>query len=146
MDANLSSHHRDTVQRIFAEPASRNIEWRTVVSLLDAIGAVTHERNGKLNVALGPGDGGGPYPRGKDVDLQSVVDLCRLLKQAGFAPDRAPAITDERVRDHGDGRWSEPTWDPGELRVRSSRTRPAHRANGQLVRPTPGSARRAFPP
>ena len=145
MQARLSNRHRDTVARIFSQPASGNIEWREVVSLLEAVGTVTHERNGKLNVALGPETVVLPNPHGKDVDLQTVVDLWQLLTQAGVAPDRAPAITDERVRDHGDGRWSEPTWDPGELRVRSSRTRPAHRANVELVRPSPGAARRPFP-
>ena len=109
MQARLSNRHRDTVARIFSQPASGNIEWREVVSLLEAVGTVTHERNGKLNVALGPETVVLPNPHGKDVDLQTVVDLRRLLRQAGFAPDRAPAITDRRVRDHGDGRWSEPT-------------------------------------
>jgi len=32
-----------------------------------------------------------------------------MLKQAGFAPDGSPAITDQSARDHGDGQWGEPT-------------------------------------
>jgi hypothetical protein len=89
MEANLTSHHRDTVERIFAEPASRNIEWRTVVSLLDAIGTATHEHNGKLRVSLGPEAEVLRTPHGKDIDIQTVVDLRRILRRAGFAPDRA---------------------------------------------------------
>ena len=50
-----------------------------------------------------------PVPHGKDVDVQLLVDLRRMLKQAGFAPDEAQAIPDERSRDHGDGQWGEPT-------------------------------------
>jgi len=34
MDAHLSSHHRDTIAKIFSHPASGNIEWRQVLSLL----------------------------------------------------------------------------------------------------------------
>ena len=32
MDAHLSSHHRDTIQKIFRHPASGNIEWREVLA------------------------------------------------------------------------------------------------------------------
>jgi hypothetical protein len=109
MEAHLSNHHRDTVERIFSHPPSRNIEWREVVSLLEAIGSVTHEHNGKLKVTLGPETEMLPAPHGKDVDIQIVVDVRRMLKQAGFAPDDSPAIADHATRDHGDGQWGEPT-------------------------------------
>jgi hypothetical protein len=109
MEAHLSSHHRDTLERIFSHPPSRNIGWREVESLLEAIGSVTHEHNGKLRVTLGPETEMLPAPHGKDVDVQIVVDLRRMLKQAGFAPENAPAIADQSTRDHGDGEWGEPT-------------------------------------
>jgi hypothetical protein len=75
------------------------------VSLLETIGSVTHAHNGKLRVTLGPETELLPAPHGKDVDIQLVVDLRRMLKQAGFAP----AIADQDARDHGDGQWGEPT-------------------------------------
>ncbi len=109
MAANLSSEHRDTVERIFRHPASRNIEWRQVVSLLEQIGTVTHEHNGKLKVTVGPETEVFPAPHGKDVDVQMVVDLRRMLKQAGLSPDGSPAVADQSARDHGDGQWGEPT-------------------------------------
>jgi hypothetical protein len=79
----LSSHHRDTLRRIFSHPTSGNIEWRDVVSLLDYVGTTTEERNGKLRVALGPEAEVFEPPRGKDIDEQMIVDLRRLLRQAG---------------------------------------------------------------
>ncbi len=109
MEAHLSSHHRDTIEKIFSHPPNRNIEWRQVVSLLDTIGTVTHEHNGKLKVTLGPETEVLPAPHGKDVDIQMVVDLRRMLTQAGFARDGSRAIPDQRSRDHGDGQWGEPT-------------------------------------
>jgi hypothetical protein len=109
MEAHLSSDHRDTIERIFRHPSSHNIEWRQIVSLLETIGVVTHEHNGKLKVALGPETEVLPAPHGKDVDAQTLADLRRMLKHAGFAPDGSPAIVDERTRDHGDGQWGEPT-------------------------------------
>jgi hypothetical protein len=109
MEAHLSSHHRDTIKAIFSEPPNRNIEWRQVVSLVESIGTVTHEHNGKLKVTLGPETVVLPPHHAKDVDVPLVVDLRRMLRQAGFSPDGSPAITDQRSRDHGDGEWGEPT-------------------------------------
>jgi hypothetical protein len=109
MTEHLSSRHRDTVARIFNQPPSGNLEWREVVSLLDAIGTVTHEHNGKLKVSLGPETEVLPAPHGKDVGVQIMVDLRRMLTQAGFGPDQSPAIADQSERDHGDGQWGEPT-------------------------------------
>ena len=83
----LSSHHRDTLRRIFSHPTSGNIEWRDVVSLLDYVGTTAEERNGKLRVTLGPETEVFEPPRGKDVDEQMIVDLRRLLRQAGVTPD-----------------------------------------------------------
>ncbi len=108
MEVHLSGRHRDTVEKIF-EPANHNIEWREVVSLLEAIGTVTQEHNGKLKVSLGPEAEVFRVPHGKDVDVQTVVDLRRMLKQAGFAPDGSQAVADQSSRDHGDGQWGEPT-------------------------------------
>ena len=83
----LSSHHRDTLRRIFSHPTSGNIEWRDVVSLLDYAGTTAEERNGKLRVTLGPETEVFEPPRGKDIDEQMIVDLRRLLRQAGVTPD-----------------------------------------------------------
>jgi hypothetical protein len=109
MEAHLSSHHRDTVERIFSHPPSHNMQWREVVSLLETIGSVAHEHNGKLKVTLGPETEVLPAPHGKDIDVQVVGDVRRMLKQAGFAPGESPAIADQRARDHGDGQWGKPT-------------------------------------
>ena len=109
MESHNSSRHRDTVEKIFSHPPSRNIEWREVLSLLETLGTVTHEHNGKLKVALGPETEVLPAPHGKDVDVQILVDLRRMLKQAGFAPEGSAVTPDERSRDHGDGQWGEPT-------------------------------------
>jgi hypothetical protein len=83
----LSNRHRDTLQEIFRHPTSHNIEWRNVVSLLDAVGTVTEHHDGKLTVALGPDTEYLEPPSGKDVDVQMVVDLRRMLTAAGFKPE-----------------------------------------------------------
>jgi hypothetical protein len=80
-----------------------------VLSLLGAIGTATQEHDGKVKVTVGPETEVLRPPRGKDIDMQMVVDLRRMLQQAGFAPGSVPGTTDQRARDHGDGRWGEPT-------------------------------------
>ena len=103
MAADLTHRHRDTLQRIFSHPSSGNIEWRQVLSLLEAVGTTTEEHNGKLKVTLGSETEILQPPRGKDIDRQMIVDLRRMLTQAGFAPGDVPATGDARPRDHGDG-------------------------------------------
>ncbi len=82
----LDAEHRDTVEQIFARPSSGNVEWRRVRSLLDEVATVTEEHNGKLRVNLGGETEVFERPRGKDVDVQMLVDLRRMLTQAGIAP------------------------------------------------------------
>jgi hypothetical protein len=48
-------------------------------------------------------------PRGKDIDEQMIVNLRRMLRQAGLAPDDGTPTPAERRRDHGDGRWGAPS-------------------------------------
>jgi hypothetical protein len=86
MAADLTHRHRDTLERIFIHPSSGNIEWRQVLSLLEAVGTTTEEHNGKLKVALGRQTEILQPPRGKDIDQQMIVDLRRMLTEAGFAP------------------------------------------------------------
>ena len=102
----LSNHHRETIQKILDHPASGNVEWRQVLSLLEAIGEVTEEHNGKVKVTLGPETEVLHPPRGKDVDEQMIVDLRRMLDQAGYADEAA--VEDSRDRNHGDSRWGKP--------------------------------------
>jgi hypothetical protein len=82
----LSNHHRDTLQKIFDHPSSGNVEWRQVRSLLDAVGTVAEEHNGRLRVSLGQETEVITPPRHKDVDAQLLVDLRRMLRDAGMAP------------------------------------------------------------
>lgn len=83
----FSSHHRDTVRKIFSHPTSGNIEWRDVLSLLEYLGTTTEERNGKFKVTVGSDTEVLEAPRGKDIDEQMIVDLRRMLRAAGLSPD-----------------------------------------------------------
>jgi hypothetical protein len=84
MSAHLDAEHRDTVEQIFNRPSSGNVEWRRVRSLLEAVGTVEEERDGRLCVTLGGETETFDPPHGKDVDVQMLVDLRRMLRSAGF--------------------------------------------------------------
>jgi hypothetical protein len=81
--AQVDGDHRATLEKILRHPASGNIEWREVKSLLEALGATTQEHNGKLEVTLGGETEVLERPRGNDIDVQMIVDLRRMLRLAG---------------------------------------------------------------
>jgi hypothetical protein len=80
----LNNRHRDTLRQIFQHPTSHNVEWRAVLSLLEAVGTVTERHDGKIVVAVGSAREFLDPPRGKDIDDQMVVDLRRMLSSAGY--------------------------------------------------------------
>jgi hypothetical protein len=83
----LNHHHRDTLSHIFMHPLSHNIEWRAVLSLLEALGAVEIRPDGKFVLTLGRETETLERPRDKDLDPQQVVDLRRMLRNAGYGPE-----------------------------------------------------------
>ncbi len=113
MSESLDNHHRNTLEKLFEHPPGRNLEWRQVESLLEAVGTVTREHNGKLVVTVGPETEVFGPPHQKDVDAQTIVDIRRMLKGAGYAPGSLPTLEVEELgegppRDYGDSRRGEP--------------------------------------
>ena len=82
----LNNRHRDTLRQIFARPVSHNVEWRAVLSLLEAVGTVTLRHDGKVAVTIGPAREFLDPPSGKDIDPPMVADLRRMLSGAGYRP------------------------------------------------------------
>ena len=82
----LDGRHRDTLRQIFQHPSSHNIEWRAVMSLLEAVGTVDVRHDGKVAVKIGSELEFLDPPPGKDIDDQMVVDLRRMLRSAGYGP------------------------------------------------------------
>jgi hypothetical protein len=82
----LSNRHRDTLEQIFERPSSGNVEWQEVLALLEAAGEVVEEPNGRSRVTLGAETEVFDRPQGKDVDVQVLVDLRRMLRNAGLEP------------------------------------------------------------
>jgi hypothetical protein len=60
---------------------------RAVLSLLGAVGSVTELADGKYLVAVGAETETLERPRDKDIDTQQVVDLRRILRNAGYGEE-----------------------------------------------------------
>jgi hypothetical protein len=86
----LNNRHRDTLLQIFQHPTSHNIEWPAVLSLLEAVGSVEKRHDGKYLVTVGSESEVLTPPKHKDIDVQEVVDLRRMLTTAGYR-----AVVDE---------------------------------------------------
>jgi hypothetical protein len=80
----LSNHHRTTLRQLFQHPVSHNIEWIAVVSLLEAVGSVTEQPHGKVAIVVGAETEYFDPPVHKDIDTQAVVNLRRMLSDAGY--------------------------------------------------------------
>ncbi len=80
----LDSRQHDTLRQIMEHPTSHNIEWRAVMSLLQAVGDVTVRHDGKVAVKIGPELEFLVPPGGKDIDDQMVIDVRRMLTNAGY--------------------------------------------------------------
>jgi hypothetical protein len=97
----VSAHHRDTIRQIMRHPVSHDIDWRAVVALVEAVGHVERTHKGRLLVTLGDETETFEAPRHKDIDTQQVVDLRRMLRDAGFGdalePDSPRSMSVERT-------------------------------------------------
>jgi hypothetical protein len=82
----LNSSHRDTLAKLFEHPVSHNIEWHDVESLLQQAGTVEERHDGKFAVKLGSETRVFERPRHKDINVDEVVELRRMLANAGFEP------------------------------------------------------------
>ncbi len=82
--SHLNNHHRDTLVQLFQHPTSHNIEWHDVASLLSVVGTIEEHRDGKFEVRVGDEVQYFDRPKHKDIDVQQVVDLRRMLTAAGY--------------------------------------------------------------
>ena len=89
--AHLSNHQRNTLRQIFQHPAGHNIEWRAVLSLLEAVGSAEEQHGGKVAVTIGSETEYFDPPPHKDIDTQAVVNLRRMLMRAGYGADAEDA-------------------------------------------------------
>lgn len=80
----LNGHHLVTAEKILNHPASHNVEWHDAASLISEVGSITEGANGRFTVTIADETELFDRPRGKDLDIQQIVDLRRMLHAAGI--------------------------------------------------------------
>jgi hypothetical protein len=86
----LNNHHRNTLRQILQHPTSHNIEWRSVVSLLETVGTVDRRHDGKLAVTVGSQTQVFDHFETKDIDARTVSELRGMLSKAGYGTGTPP--------------------------------------------------------
>ncbi len=84
----LNNHHIDTLTAIFSHPTSHNIRWVDVVSLVQAVGSAEEKHDGRFRIEIGREVEVFDRPRHKDLDTQQIIDLRRMLHNAGYEPQK----------------------------------------------------------
>ena len=77
-------HHRQTLVQLFQHPTSHNIEWHAVLSLLEAVGSVELRHDGEYAAHVGDQTVFLRRARDKDIDVEQVLAVRRLLSAAGY--------------------------------------------------------------
>jgi hypothetical protein len=90
MQTELSGSHRSTYDAMFQHPVARNLHWREVRSMLDAVASVVEEHNGNLKVTRNGQVLLLQRPRKSITEVQEIMDIRRFLERSGDAP-AAPA-------------------------------------------------------
>ena len=83
----LDHHNRLTAERVFRHPASHNIQWHDVESLLAQLGETRETSHGSLEVTIGEQTSFLGGPRHRELTEQHVVDLRKILRGAGLTPE-----------------------------------------------------------
>jgi hypothetical protein len=92
MRTQLSGSHRSTYEAIYQHPVARNLHWRDVRSMLDALADLARQPNGNLKftrngqtLTLSP-------RREKDVaDVEDLMEIRHFLDRSGAASQEATA-------------------------------------------------------
>ncbi len=98
----ISNDHRDTLEKILRHPASGNIEWRLVKSLLEAVGTATERGQRKAQGRTRRRNGGAPAATGIRTSTSrrsSACDGCSLVPVSGARATTSDGVSLlERIR------------------------------------------------
>lgn len=79
----VNHHQRTTLEKLMAHPTSHNLHWKDVIHLIESLGAVEERHDGKVKITLA-GDSEVFDPNHKDLSMDQIADLRRMIKAAGF--------------------------------------------------------------
>lgn len=82
----LNGHHTTTLAAIFSHPASHNVAWHDVVSLLNYLGSASERHGGGYTVTIGADHVALARPHGHDLVDAELRHLRTFLTKAGLSP------------------------------------------------------------
>ncbi len=85
----LSVIHRRTLAAIFRHPLAHNLEWRSVVDLIEEVGTVHEKINGGYVFDVGDQQYVMHKPHAKDLTSSAAIDVRHFLERAGLSPEVA---------------------------------------------------------
>jgi hypothetical protein len=79
----INHHQKDTLEKLLAHPTTHNLHWKEMMHLAEAIGTVEERHDGKVKLTIG--DTSEVFdPNHKDLSMEQIADLRRMIKAAGF--------------------------------------------------------------
>jgi hypothetical protein len=92
MEPQMLGTHQGTYDAVFQHPIARNLQWRDVKSMLDALAEVTEEHNGNLKYTRNGQTLTVHPPRRKDFsDVQELMQIRHFLERSGAPSQEAVA-------------------------------------------------------
>jgi hypothetical protein len=82
----VSRRDSRTLEAVFRHPVAHNLAWSDALHLIEQLGAVGHEPNGRLLLAIGEHRDVFHQPHGKDLSAEEIAHLRKFLEGAGVRP------------------------------------------------------------
>ena len=85
-----------TLEAIFRHPVPRNLAWSDAMHLIEGLGAVRHEPNGRLLFAISEHREVFHQPHAKELTAEEIAHLRKFLEGAGVRPDSIEVIDEDQ--------------------------------------------------
>ena len=80
----LNHKQLDVLKKVYAHPVTHKLTWHEVETLLDAVGELEIKHNGSWHITIGGQPEVFHSNHGKELTVEQVMDLRRMLTAAGL--------------------------------------------------------------
>jgi hypothetical protein len=95
----VSKRDARTLEAIFRHPVARNLAWSDALHLIEGLGAVRQEPNGRLVFAINEHRDVFHQPHDKELTADEIARLRKFLEGAGVRPGAIEVIDEDRKRE-----------------------------------------------
>jgi hypothetical protein len=92
----VSKRDSRTLEAIFRHPVARNLAWSDALHLIEGLGAVRQEPNGRLLFAINEHRDVFHQPHDKELTADEIARLRKFLEGAGVRPGAIEVIDEDR--------------------------------------------------